>query len=63
MREIGRRLIFHSGLQEPHFRFRLAVDDSFGESGTPAQLMTKYGLDADNIIAKVKRVMAKKVMA
>tara|TARA_B100000795_G_scaffold74394_1_gene52726 strand:- start:947 stop:1909 length:963 start_codon:yes stop_codon:yes gene_type:complete len=41
----------------------VAVDDSFGESGTPAQLMTKYGLDADNIIAKVKRVMAKKVMA
>ena len=41
----------------------VAVDDSFGESGTPAQLMTKYGLDADNIIAKVKSVMAKKVMA
>ncbi len=38
----------------------VAVDDSFGESGTPAQLMTKYGLDADNIIAKVKSVMAKK---
>ena len=41
----------------------VAVDDSFGESGTPAQLMTKYGLDADNIISKVKSVMAKKVMA
>ena len=41
----------------------VAVDDSFGESGTPAQLMTKYGLDADNIIAKVKSVMAKKLMA
>ncbi len=41
----------------------VAVDDSFGESGTPAQLMTKYGLDADNIISKVKGVMAKKVMA
>ena len=41
----------------------VAVDDSFGESGTPAQLMTKYGLDADNIIAKVKSVMAKKPMA
>ena len=41
----------------------VAVDDSFGESGTPAQLMTKYGLDADNIIAKVKSVLAKKVMA
>lgn len=41
----------------------VAVNDSFGESGTPAQLMTKYGLDAENIVAKVKSVMAKKVMA
>ncbi len=41
----------------------VAVNDSFGESGTPAQLMTKYGLDADNIIEKVKKVISKKVMA
>jgi len=41
----------------------VAVNDSFGESGTPAQLMIKYGLDAENIVAKVKSVMAKKVMA
>jgi transketolase len=27
------------------------VDDSFGESGTPEQLMTKYGLDAEHIVA------------
>ena len=38
----------------------VAVDDSFGESGTPAQLMTKYGLDADHIIKAVKKVMARK---
>ena len=37
----------------------VAVNDSFGESGTPAQLMTKYGLDAENIIKKVNSVMAK----
>lgn len=41
----------------------VAVNDSFGESGTPAQLMIKYGLDAENIVSKVKSVMAKKVMA
>ena len=35
----------------------VAVNDSFGESGTPAQLLTKYGLDAANIVAAVKRVM------
>lgn len=38
----------------------VAVNDSFGESGTPAQLMTKYGLDAENIVKAVKKVMARK---
>ena len=28
----------------------VAVQDSFGQSGTPAQLMDKYGLNSDNII-------------
>jgi transketolase len=38
----------------------VAVNDSFGESGTPAELMTKYGLDAANIVAAVQKVMARK---
>jgi transketolase len=38
----------------------VAVNDSFGESGTPAELMTKYGLDANNIVAAVQKVMARK---
>jgi transketolase len=38
----------------------VAVNDSFGESGTPDQLMTKYGLDAVNIVAAVERVLARK---
>ncbi|RVU00220.1 transketolase family protein [Mucilaginibacter limnophilus] len=38
----------------------VAVNDSFGESGTPAQLMTKYGLDAVNIVKAVKKVIARK---
>jgi transketolase len=37
----------------------VAVNDSFGESGTPAQLMEKYGLDTKSIIASVHRVMAR----
>jgi transketolase len=36
----------------------VAVDDSFGESGTPAQLMEKYGLDAKSIVAKTKALLA-----
>lgn len=38
----------------------VAVNDSFGESGTPAQLMTKYGLDAEHIVKAVKKVIARK---
>jgi len=32
----------------------VAVNDSFGESGTPAQLMEKYGIDSNAIINTVK---------
>lgn len=38
----------------------VAVNDSFGESGTPDQLMTKYGLDTINIIEAVNKVMKRK---
>ena len=38
----------------------VAVNDSFGESGTPAQLMEKYGLNADAIIAAAQKVIARK---
>jgi transketolase len=38
----------------------VAVQDSFGESGTPDQLMEKYKLNADAIIEAVQRVMKRK---
>lgn len=38
----------------------VAVNDSFGESGTPDQLMTKYGLDTVNIVEAAERVMKRK---
>jgi transketolase len=38
----------------------VAVHDSFGESGTPDQLMKKYGLDAINIVEAAERVIARK---
>lgn len=34
---------------------RVAVDDSFGESGEPEALMKKYGLHTDDIVAAVKK--------
>jgi len=38
----------------------VAVDDSFGESGTPEQLLVKYGLDVPNIVDAARRAMARK---
>ncbi len=38
----------------------VGVNDSFGESGTPDELMVKYGLDAKNIVDAVQKVMKRK---
>ncbi len=38
----------------------VAVNDSFGESGTPDQLMTKYGLDTIDIINAAEKVIKRK---
>ena len=38
----------------------VAVNDSFGESGTPDELMAKYGLGVKDVIAAVKAVLARK---
>jgi len=35
----------------------VAVNDTFGESGTPAQLMEKYEIDSKAVIAKVKSLL------
>jgi transketolase len=38
----------------------VAVNDKFGESGTPMELMTKYGIDTVDVIAAVEKVLARK---
>ena len=38
----------------------VAVNDTFGESGTPAQLMQKYGLDKEGILKAVEKVLKRK---
>ena len=38
----------------------VAVNDSFGESGTPDELMKKYGLDTTDIVAAVEKVIKRK---
>ena len=38
----------------------VATKDTFGESGTPAELMKKYGLNSYSIVEKVKKVINRK---
>lgn len=38
----------------------VATNDTFGESGTPAQLLEKYGLNQNAIVAKAKAVISRK---
>ena len=38
----------------------VAVNDTFGESGTPDQLMDKYGLNANSIVVNVEKVLKRK---
>jgi len=44
----------------PYPQEYVAVNDSFGESGTPDQLMTKYGLDTVNIVEAAMKVFNRK---
>ncbi len=47
-------------LNKPTPQEFVAVNDVFGESGTPEALMEKYGLNAKSIIQKAKKVQSRK---
>lgn len=38
----------------------VAVNDTFGESGTPDELLVKYGLDVPHIVAAAKKAISRK---
>jgi len=38
----------------------VGVNDTFGESGTPAELMTKYGIDTRNVVEAALKVIERK---
>lgn len=38
----------------------VAVNDTFGESGTPEELMKKYGLDAEHIVMQAEKAISRK---
>jgi len=47
-------------LNNPTPQEYVAVNDSFGESGKPLELMDKYGLGVDDVINAVKKVLKRK---
>lgn len=51
----GALATFHPTTQE-----FVATKDTFGESGTPAQLMEKYGLNKNSIVAASKKAISRK---
>ena len=38
----------------------VGTQDTFGESGKPEELLTKYGLDSSNIVAAAEKALARK---
>ena len=38
----------------------VAVNDSFGESGKPTELLEKYGLNTESIVEKAKKAIQRK---
>jgi transketolase len=38
----------------------VGTKDTFGESGTPAQLLKKYGLDVTDIVAAAEKAIQRK---
>ena len=39
----------------------VGTNDTFGESGKPTDLLVKYGLDADHIVAAAEKALARKI--
>ena len=57
---LGESILEHSQCVPPNPQEFVATQDTFGESGTPAQLMNKYGLNANAIVSAANRVLARK---
>ena len=57
---LGESIAATLALELPTPQEFIATKDTFGESGTPAQLMEKYGLNKNAIISACKKVMNRK---
>lgn len=57
---LGESITSVLGSNEPCPVELVAVNDSFGESGKPEELLTKYGVDTPNIVEAALKVIARK---
>ncbi len=60
---LGESIAAALALELPTPQEFIATKDTFGESGTPAQLMEKYGLNKNAIISACKKVMNRKIIS
>jgi transketolase len=51
---LGGAVVEYLSEHRPTRVLRLGVDDMFGQSGTPEELLTHYGLDSASIVKAVK---------
>lgn len=54
---LGGAVAEYLGETKPTRVVRVGVDDEFGQSGSPDELVTHYGLDADAIVERVKKYL------
>lgn len=57
---LGETIAALLSLNQPAIQEFVAVNDTFGESGKPAELLEKYGLTEDNICRKAKIALQRK---
>ncbi len=57
---LGESIARVAGLNHPIPLETVGTQDTFGESGKPSELLVKYGLDAQHIVAAAEKVMARK---
>lgn len=57
---LGARVAQAVALSKPVPMEFVGLDDTYAESGEPEALMKKYGLTSDQVVAAVKRLMARK---
>lgn len=54
---LGGAVAEYLGEHNPTKIIRIGVDDEFGQSGTPDELISHYGMDADSIFTKIQNVI------